>query len=122
MIGLLLFACASQEYVLPQAEVFEDDWEGNLSFVSYQGNEEVCSMHYSMVGAQVECEDCIWEAQFALSALSDSCVFSELTTLSFRVSPGNSWLVLEESGWENWGEGVQEEGVWSFVSSYRFFP
>ena len=40
MIGLIVMACASQEYVLPQAEIFEEDWEGSLSFTSLQGNQE----------------------------------------------------------------------------------
>lgn len=122
MIGLIIMACASQEYVLPHAEVFEGDWEGTVSFVSYQGSQEVCSMHYSMTGQIKDCDDCSWEANFALEPLSDPCVYSDLSGLQFRVDTDNSWLVREESGWEEWGEASLEEGVWSFVSSFRFFP
>lgn len=122
MIGLLLFACASQEYALPQAEVFEDDWEGSLSFISYQGESEICTTHYSMIGTPVDCDSCVWEVTFMLSELSEECVYSELDTLSFRVDEDDSWLVREESGWEAWGQATEEQGVWSLVSSYRFFP
>ena len=115
-------ACASQEYVLPQAEVFEEDWEGSLSFVSYQGSKEICSTHYAMTGETQDCEECSWEAKFTLEALSESCVYPDLTTLSFRVDTDNIWFVQEEIGWEEWGEASLEEGVWSFVSSFRFLP
>lgn len=122
MIGMLIIACATQEYVLPQAEVFEDDWEGSLSFVSYQGSKEVCSMHYSMDGESKDCEECIWEADFTLEPISESCAYPDLSSLSFRVGSDNTWLVLEESGWEEWGEASVEDGAWSFISSFHFFP
>ena len=122
MIGIIIMACASQEYVLPQAEVFEEDWEGTVSFVSYQGSQEVCSMHYSMTGQIKDCDDCAWEVDFALEPLSDPCVYSDLSALQFRVDADKKWLVREESGWTEWGEASFEEGVWSFVSSFRFFP
>ena len=122
MIGIIIMACASQEYVLPQAEVFEEDWEGSLSFVSYQGSREVCSMHYSMIGQPNDCEECSWEVDFTLEAISEPCVYSDLLSLHFRVDTDNKWFVHEESGWEEWGEASLEEGVWSFVSSFRFFP
>tara|TARA_B100000683_G_C12453482_1_gene541121 strand:- start:1021 stop:1389 length:369 start_codon:yes stop_codon:yes gene_type:complete len=122
MIGLIIMACASQEYVLPQAEVFEEDWEGSLSFTSYQGNREECSMHYSMVGFAQDCEDCSWQAEFILEPISDACAYSDLEALSFLVNKNNTWLVLEESGWEEWGEASFDEGVWSLVSSFHFFP
>ncbi len=122
MIVMMIMACASQEYVLPQAEIFEDDWEGSLSFVSYKGNREECSMHYGMSGQSSDCEDCSWEAEFILESISDPCVYSDLELLSFRVDKNNRWMVLEESGWEEWGEASYDDGVWSLVSSFYFFP
>ena len=122
MIGLIVMACASQEYVLPQAEIFEEDWEGSLSFTSLQGNQEECSMHYSMVGQAQGCDDCSWQVQFALEPISEACVYSELESLAFRIDKNNTWLVLEKSGWEEWGEASFDEGVWSLVSSFHFFP
>ena len=122
MIGVIIMACASQEYVIPKAEVFEEDWEGSLSFVSYQGSQETCSMHYSMIGMPKDCEDCSWEVDFSLEPISDPCVYSELSALHFRVDTDQNWLVREESGWEEWGEASLEDGVWSFVSSFHFFP
>ena len=122
MISMIIMACASQEYVLPHAEVFEEDWEGSLSFVSYQGSQDVCSMHYSMTGQIQDCEDCSLEVYFTLDPISEPCVYSDLSSLGFRVDAANNWLVREEIGWEEWGEASFEEGVWSFVSSFRFFP
>ena len=122
MIGVIILACASQEYVLPQAEVFEEDWAGSLSFVSYQGDDELCTMHYSLEGQNNECDDCFWEVSFVLEPLSDPCVYSDLLSLRFRVDTDYRWLVREKNGWEEWGDVSYEEGIWSFVSTFRFFP
>jgi hypothetical protein len=125
MMFFLFTACSGVEYVLPQAEVFHlaESWEGTLSFTSYDGEKEQCSMYYSMEGEERNCVDCIWEVGFHLSALSESCVYPDLKVLSFRLGNELEWLVNEESGWEEWGFATEEEeGTWSFVSGHRFLP
>ena len=125
MMFFLLFACAGEKYALPEAEVFYDEeegWEGTLSFVSFEGDREECSMFYTMNGEERDCTDCIWEVGFELSPVSESCIYSELEFLTFRLGVDYQWLVQEKSGWEEWGVATEENNSWSFVSSHRFLP
>ena len=120
---VLLWACAAENFAIPEATVFSDEgkWEGVLSFVRFEGEKEQCRMDYSLnEGEEVDCSSCIWEVSFALEALSEPCIFSSLQSLSFRVGESQEWLVQEESGWEEWGTVQGEADTWEFISSYRF--
>ena len=122
---VLLWACAGANFAVPEATVFseEGDWEGTLSFVRFEGTKEQCRMDYSLQeGEEIECSSCVWEVSFELEPLSEPCIFSTLQNLSFRIGESQEWFVQEESGWEEWGEASFDEGVWSLVSSFHFFP
>ena len=56
MIGLIVMACASQEYVLPQAEVFEEDWKE--VFFTSSGESRRLFDALLMVGQAQDCDDC----------------------------------------------------------------
>jgi len=120
---VLLWACAVEEFAVPEATVFFEDqaWEGTLSFVRFEGEKELCRMDYSLMeGKEVTCDACLWEVSFQLLALSEPCVFSSLESLSFRVGADKEWIVLEDTGWENWGTVEEGENSWDFISSYHF--
>ena len=128
MIWYCLFGCAAeQEFALPEAEVFisELNMEGVLQISSYKGSttrDPTCTTIYALTGVQSSCEDCSWESEFSLSLLSEACVFSDLEQLRFQVHD-NRWMVLEQTGWEQWGDAEEiAVDVWSLSPSYVLLP
>ena len=128
MMLIALFGCApSIEYAVPQAEIFmlEEATEGALQFDFHLGSttkESSCSTIYKLEGEELLCEDCIWDIMFSLERLSDECVYSELEQLRFRVE-SDRWMVLEDTGWEQWGEAFMiENNVWLLTPLYALLP
>ena len=128
MILYFLFACApAQIYGVPRAEVFlsQHEVEGVLQIASHKGvttNEPTCTTIYSLEGVQESCETCSWSVDFYLSLLSEGCIFSDLERLQMQVEE-ERWLVLEQTGWEQWGQAEQDdEGVWHLIANYALLP
>ena len=126
MIGYLLLGCAAELALgVPSAEVFitGEEVEGILEISSHKGNTQsapICTTVYSLEGIQATCDGCSWEAQLSLVLLSEACIFSDLTQLRFQVRD-NRWMVLEQTGWEQWGDAVEEE-AWHLRAGYALLP
>ena len=105
--------------------MFSSEVEGILQFDAYEGRTNgrlECSSVYSLAGVFLSCADCIWDVSFALDKISDDCVYNELEELRFRVE-SDQWLVLEDTGWELWGEAEESgDAVWSLRSLYALLP
>ena len=127
MIGYLLLGCAAELSLgVPSADIFISgtEVEGILEISSHMGNTQsapICTTVYSLEGMQAACDDCTWEADLNLALLSQACIFSDLTRLRFQVR-GDRWMVLEQTGWEQWGSATEEEEAWSLRASYALLP
>ena len=118
MMIFMMFGCAQQPFAVPESDIFQIDtqWEGSLSFVS-----DTCTTVYSLRGEKQECEGCLHSIRFVLSSLEDGCIFSDLEVLHFRISQEQDWMVLEESGWENWGTAELQDNAWNLRSEQVFY-
>ena len=128
MIWYCIIGCAVEtELGVPGAEIFISDQniEGILQISSHQGStnkEAVCTTIYAIDGMQEDCDECSWEAMLSFSLLSEACIFSDIEALRFQVRD-NDWMVLEQSGWEQWGEAEEvDSGVWYLTPSYALLP
>ncbi|MEC7984690.1 MAG: hypothetical protein VX278_05975 [Myxococcota bacterium] len=128
MIWLWFWGCsAPPEYGVPSADIFfsEDVVEGILYISTHRGDpktEATCTTVYSLEGTQETCDDCVWDASFTLTLLSEVCLLSEIEQLRFQVVE-DRWMVLEQTGWEQWGDAVMvEEGAWSLQALYALQP
>ena len=117
LIGMFL-GCAQESYVTPESDIYweEDRWNGSLTFRAQD-----CSSVYGLEGEERDCSDCLLEVRFALSSLGEECMFSDLEVLYFRISQEQEWLVLEESGWELWGNAEEQDDLWNLRSTFRFY-